>query len=166
MAQSKDSVLLQMRSAALSKHVYDDFPALLAVLASADYWSKREDNPFFCKIFCQIVFEPSHYGLSFERLAEICGYSEKTLRTYCKKFTERFLKFYEHFCALPLPFLVSRYIEFFTDRELCVLLAPYRMPDTEGLAVLIADRPAPQADKDLALLILRHFQQDTLQKAG
>ena len=70
MAQSKDPVLQQMRAAAVSKHVYDDFPAVLALLASLGFWNKRDENPYLRENFIQIIMNAENFAMSFDELEE------------------------------------------------------------------------------------------------
>ncbi len=66
MPQTKDPVLEKMRAAVSSKQITDDFPALIALLDSVDFWRKRAEDPALCRNFVQIVFNSENYGLSYE----------------------------------------------------------------------------------------------------
>ena len=70
MPQTKYPVLEKMRAAASSKQITDDFPALIALLDSLDFWRKRKEDPALCRNFVQIVFNSENYGLSYEALEE------------------------------------------------------------------------------------------------
>lgn len=166
MAQSKDPVLQQMRAAAVSKHVYDDFPAVLALLASLGFWNKRDENPYLRENFIQIIMNAENFAMSFDELEEVCAYREKTLRLHCTRYIKHYLREYKYYRTLPLPMLVSRYIEFCMDPSLRYAAEEYFRFPTEGIAEYIAGYPCPSAEKELSLHMYYHFMGQTLIKAG
>lgn len=166
MAQSKDPVLVRMRTVAVSKNVYEDLPALLALFGSLDYWNKRRKDPILCHNFVEIIFNPENFEKSYEELEEVCRYRERTIRTHCREYMERFSDDYNYLSGLSLPLLTSRYIEFCLNSPLRRLVNRYREFRLEELSGLISGYPAPPAEKELSLHIYYHFLDLLKDKAG
>lgn len=157
MAQSKDPVLKHMREATVSKHVYDDFPAFVALLASLDYWSKRDSSHALGHAFVQTFFNRENFHLSYEKLGEICHYSEKAMRIQCRKFTERFSDDYRHFLRLPFPLLVSHYVFCTFDPFINDVIESYRLFSFRELPDLISERCADPKERNLCLNLHDYF---------
>ncbi len=164
MAQSKDPVLLQMRAAATSKHVCNDLPAQLALLSSLEYWSRRDDDPALRNNFIQIFFVEANFGLSYEKLVDICHYSEKAIRIHCKKYADYFIAEYTYFGSLSLPFQVTRYIEYTQNERICKILGTHRKFSLNDLSRLIAAPPASE-ERELCAQIFHYFLNHGLEKA-
>ena len=157
MAQSKDPVLKHMRNTIVSKHVYDDFPAFVSLLASLDYWSKCDSNRALSHAFVQTFLNPENFQLSYERLGEICHYSEKAMRIHCKKFTEHFSDDYRYYRSLPFPLLVFHYISCTFDPFTNDVIKSYRLFSFHELPDLISERCADAEERDLCLHIYNYF---------
>lgn len=158
--------MIKMRDTASSKHIYDDFPAIIALLSSFEFWLRFDDDPALCRNFIQIVFNPQNYGLSFDRLEDVCGYREKTIRTHCKMYMQRFWAEYRYFSSLPLPLLISRYIEFNFNPSIHLALDDYFVFALNEIPQLVANAPIPAAEKELCLAIYNHFTEQIMDKAG
>ena len=163
MSQSKDPVLLRMQHTAVSKHVYDDLPAHLALLASLDFWMKRDDNPNLRNTFTQLVLTPSYFALTFDELAETCCYCEKSLRIYAGKFTRKFSDFLAYFSSLPLILQIMRCIEFYFDSSLAKFLYEWRDSFFDDLSVVISDASASANEIKLINQIIQFFSAPSLQ---
>ena len=167
MPQTKDPVLEKMRAAASSKQITDDFPALIALLDSLDFWRKRKEDPALCRNFVQIVFNSENYGLSYEALEEICGYREKTIRTHCKAYMEYFLHRYNYYRKLPFVLLIMRYIEFYMDTELMLLIGKYKRVSMKEVPELAAVYALSAKEKDMVLCLYDYFtERDDMRAAG
>ena len=165
MAQSKDPVLKHMRKAAVSTHVYDDFPAFVAMLSSLDYWSKCDNSHALGHAFVQTFLNPENFRLSYEKLGEICHYSEKAMRLHCRKFTEHFSDEYTRFRSLPFPLLICHYISCTFNPFTGDAIKSYRLFSFHELPDLITERCADAAERDLCLNIYDYFRRLGMKQA-
>lgn len=157
MPQSKDPVLVPMQHTAVSKHVYDDLPAHLALLASLDFWIKRDDNPNLCNTFVQLVLNPANFDLPFDELAETCCYCEKSLRIYARKFARKFSDFLAYFSSLPLLFQIMRGIEFYFDTALAKFLYEWRDSFFDDISVAVSASSTSANEINLSNQIIQYF---------
>mgnify|MGYP000103845513 FL=1 len=163
MPQSKDPVLVRMQHTAVSKHVYDDLPAHLALLASLDFWMKRDDNPNLCNTFVQLVLNPANFAIPFDELAETCCYCEKSLRIYACIFARKFSDFLAYFSSLPLLFQIMRCIEFYFNTTLAKFLYEWRDSFFDDISVAISASSASTNEINLTNQIIQYFTVPSLQ---
>ena len=64
--------------------------SLLALAASLNHLQTHE-NPNIPHDFIQIICQPANFSLSYEQLADVCHYNEKSLRLHCKIYKRIFL---------------------------------------------------------------------------
>lgn len=166
MPQTKDPVLIKMRAVASSQQAADDFPALIALLDSLDFWSKRKEDPVLCRNFVQIVFNAENYELTYEELEEICGYRERTIRTHCRAYMEYFLHRYGYYRKLPFLLLAARYIEFCLDTELMQMIGEYKSVSMKELPEMVSAYAMSREEKDVVLRLYDCLTGRELQAAG
>ena len=156
MSKSKDKVINEMREITVCNPKRVNIISLLA-LASSLSSLQTYDNPDLSHDFIQIICRPANFSLSYEQLADVCHYNEKSLRQHCKLYTKIFLHECEHIRRLPLPLLVARLIECKFTTFLNMNISALRSLKYEDIIALISTYPATNQDKRLSIELCEHF---------
>ena len=156
MPKSKDKVINEMRKIAVCNPKRVNIISLLALTATLDHM-QTNGNPNLCHDFIQIICQPANFSLSYEQLADVCYYNEKTLRQHCKLYAKIFLHECEYIRHLPLPLLAARLIEYKFTTFLNMNIPALRTLKYEDIIALISAYPATNRDKQLSITFCEHF---------
>ena len=156
MSKSKDKAINEMRKIAICNPKRVDIISLLALASSLNHLQTLE-NPNLFHDFIQIICRPANFSLSYEQLADVCHYNEKSLRRHCKLYSKIFLREYEKLKSLPLPLLVARLIECKLTAFLNMNIPALRSLKYEDIITLISAYPATNRDKQLSIDLCEHF---------
>ena len=150
MARSRiDPVYEQMREAVSSKCGINDLPAFLAVLESVSYWLKfdfKTKQPH-CRIFVQLVFNKDNYGKNCKALEKSIYYEQQTIRKNWNIYKKHFLRDYAKYKALPTQLLITSYIQFVFDRDICIAIFPHRILTLVELLTFLDEAVLSTSDK-------------------
>ena len=156
MSKSKDKVINEMRKTAVCNPKRVNIVSLLA-LASSLSSLQTLDNPDLSHDFIQIICRPANFSLSYEQLADVCHYNEKSLRLHCKIYKRIFLRECGCIRQLPLPLLVARLIECKFTTFINMNIPALRSLKYEDIIALISAYPATNQDKRLGIELCEHF---------
>ena len=156
MSKSKDKAINEMRKIAICNPKRVDIISLLALASSLNHLQTLE-NPNLFHDFIQIICRPANFSLSYEQLADVCHYNEKSLRRHCKLYSKIFLREYEKLKSIPLPLLVARLIECKLTAFLNMNIPALRSLKYEDIIALISAYPATNQDKRLGIELCEHF---------
>ena len=156
MPKSKDKVINEMRKIATCNPKRVNIISLLALTATLDHM-QTHDNPDLCHNFIQIICRPANFNLSYEQLADVCYYNEKTLRLHCKIYKRIFLRECGRIRCLPLPLLIARLIECKLTTFLNMNIPALRNMKYEDIIALISAYHATNQDKQLSIDLCEHF---------
>ena len=156
MPKSKDKVINEMRKIAVCNPKRVDIISLLALASTLNHL-QTNGNPNLCHDFIQIICRPANFSLSYEQLAEVCHYNEKSLRLHCKLYAKIFLRECGCIRQLPLPLLVARLIECKLTAFLNMNIPALRSLKHEDIIALISAYPATNRDKQLSIDLCEHF---------
>ena len=156
MSKSKDKVINEMRKIAVCNPKRVNIISLLALAASLNHLQTLE-NPNISHDFIQIICRPANFDLSYEQLADVCHYNEKSLRLHCKLYAKIFLRECGYVRHMPLPLLVARLIEYKLTAFLNMNIPALRSLKHEDIIALISVYPATNQDKRLSIDLCEHF---------
>ena len=156
MPKTKNPLLTTMRNIATTEQAYDDLPALLALSELLIHLQEHSNDTY--KRFSKIICKPSLFNLSFEKLAIITYYSEKTIRRKCNHFYEFFNNKYSYFKKLPLPYLITRLFELRFNDDLYRDTPSLNTISSDDISTRIHSCNATQNVKQLCLSILDYSE--------
>ncbi len=156
MSKSNDKVINEMRKITTCKSKHINLLSLLA-LASALNHLQTLENPNLSRDFIQIICRPINFGLSYEHLAHLCYYNEKSLRLHAKKYTSLYKKERKDLADLPLPLLISELIRYKSSAFINAAIPSLRTLTYSDMPALLAAYPAAETEKQLSLLMIDHF---------
>ncbi len=150
----KSSSLKTMRNIATTEFALDNLPALLAIsdlLHNLDEYSHNALN--FVKIICK----PSLFNLSYEDLALMCYFSEKTIRRKCNQYTKLFDIKHSYFQTLPLPSIITRIYEFRLNNFLRLNIPSLNTISSDDIIQCIRSCNATRSDEQLCISIINYY---------
>ena len=156
MSKSQDKAINEKRKIAICNPKRVDIISLLALASTLNHL-QTNGNPNLCHDFIQIICRPANFSLSYEQLADVCHYNEKSLRRHCKLYSKIFLREYEKLKSIPLPLIVARLIECKLTVFLNMNIPALRSLKYEDIIALISAYPATNRDKQLSIDLCEHF---------
>ena len=164
MSKSKDKVINEMRKIAIRKPKHTDLISLLSLAASL-YHLQTHENPNLCHDFIQIICRSANFNLSYEQLAGVCHYNEKSLRLHCRHYAKIFLRECGRIRQLSLPLLVARLIEYKSSALLNTNIPALRVLEHSRITAMIGTYPCSNEEKQVALILCNHFYGNASQAA-
>ena len=155
MSKSKDKVINEMRKIVVCKPDHTQLVDLLALAASLAHL--RIQDTKLCADFVRMICHPINFGLSYEHLAHLCYYNEKSLRLHAKKYASLYKKERKDLADLPLPLLISELIKYKSSAFINAAFPSLRNLTYSDMPALLAAYPAAEAEKQLSLLMIDHF---------
>ena len=153
-----------MRKIAIRKPKHIDLVSLLA-LASSLRSLQTLDNHDLYHDFIQIVCRSANFNLSYEQLAGVCHYNEKSLRLHCRHYVKIFLRECGRIRQLSLPLLVARLIECKSNALLNTNIPALRALEHSHITAMIVAYPCSNEEKQVALILCDHFYGNASQAA-
>lgn len=156
MSKTKDKVINQMRGFAVCKPNESNISAVLALAEVAEYLYDSDDV-YLYNDFIQIICRPRNFNLSYEQLAYVCHYNEKTIRSHCKRYSDLFSHKIKRLQFLPLPLIVARLIEYVAMRYSTIKIPALRNLKNEDILRLIAAYPCPDIEKEVSYILFDFY---------